>query len=165
MNIEKILESKVFKGVLYGLVCVALLAIVFRAGMQVGIRKADFSYQWGEQYHRNFGGPSGGFIQNGLRVPPPNSHGTFGKIISAEFPEFIVLSPEGVEKVIYVGEEVSIVKNLRDKGEISDLTIDAHVVVIGEPNENAQIEAKLIRIVPPPKNSSSSVPFPEFPNR
>lgn len=165
MNTEKILESKAFKVVLYVLVCVAVLAIVFRAGMQVGVRKADFSYRWGEQYHRNFGGPGGGFIQNGLRVPPPNSHGTFGKIISAEFPEFIVLSPEGVEKVVYVNEGVSIVKNLRDKGEVSDLKIDTHVVVIGEPNENAQIEAKLIRIVPAPKNSSSSVPFQGFPNR
>ncbi len=161
---KKIFESKGFKIVLYALGAVILLALVFRAGMEVGSRKANFAYRWGEQYHRNFGGPRGGFIPEAGRTFLPNPHGTFGKIISVNLPEFTVLSPEGVEKVVRVGTSTAVVKDFREKGSTTDLAVDAYVVVVGEPNDAAQIEAKLIRVVPPPQNIPSST-APGFPKR
>jgi hypothetical protein len=41
------------------------------------------------------------------------------------------------------------IERLRETVKISDLKVDDFVVVIGEPNDSGQIEAKFIRLLPP----------------
>jgi hypothetical protein len=53
-----------------------------------------------------------------------------------------------MEKIILIKED-TVIKRFRDNIKLSDLKVDDYVTVIGEPNEEGQIQAKLIRLSPP----------------
>ena len=74
----------VLKWVIIGLAGFVVLVLVFGAGVKVGTLKARYSYRWAENYHRNFGGPRGGFLGDLKSFPQGdfiNGHGVFGEII------------------------------------------------------------------------------------
>lgn len=151
MNKEKIksfLESKSFKAVMYTLGVLAVLFIVFHAGMMAGFRKASFGRDWGNNYNMNFGTPRmGPKMMFGEFGNLPNAHGSVGEIIKTELPTIIVLDDkEQTEKVIMIDEETNIQK-MKEAILAKDLRIGDHVVVIGSPNSQGQIEAKLIRLL------------------
>jgi len=159
MDFKSLVQSKTLKGILWGIGVVVIALLVFQAGVFVGYRKASFSYRWGESYHRNFGGPAGGFIPEFRGMDFMSAHGTFGRIIKIEPPLFIIESPEGVEKAILTSSDTSILR-FREKISVSDLKTDEQAVVIGSPNSEGQIVAKLVRVMPPPPGlpASSSTP-------
>ena len=64
MNTNNILNSKPFKIVVLIIVGLIIFAFVFGLGLFVGTKKAEFSFRWADEYHRNFGGPQGGFLGN-----------------------------------------------------------------------------------------------------
>jgi hypothetical protein len=147
-------ERDILKWVLVGLVVFIVLALVFKVGMFVGEKKAQFSFRWAENYHRMFAGPRAGFLGN-LRMPPfppfdefIEGHGTFGEIIKIEGNNLVVKGRGNVEKVIVVTEK-TVIKSGREDIKFSDLKIGDMIVIIGSPNEKGQIEAKLIRVFPP----------------
>lgn len=150
MDIKKIFESKTFQAVIWTLLVITLVVLVFAAGVAFGARKADFSYRWSENYHRNFAGPGAGFMDP-MRGPNDNEfikgHGIFGRIISINDSSLTIKDNDQVEKIIVIKEGASIKRN-RDSFSLSDLKINDMVVVIGEPNEQGQIEAALIRVMP-----------------
>ena len=127
--------------------------LIFKLGIAVGYQKAAFSYRWGENYHRNFGGPKGGFMREFNQEISGGDfiggHGTFGQIISIADSELVVRGKDNVEKIIVVNENTDI-RRFRDTIQIEDLIVDEPIVVIGEPNDQGQIEAKFIRIMPMP---------------
>lgn len=144
-------ESKILVGVLYGIGIVIILILIFSAGVSVGFQKASFGRAWGENYERNFG-MIGGMMQGrpGLRGENfPNAHGAVGKIIKVELPTIIVQDKDNTEKVILIGNDIKIQKAKNDMKN-TDLKINDFVVVIGSPNDQGQIEAKFIRIMPTP---------------
>lgn len=143
------MKSKLAMGILAGIGAVVLALLVFRAGVYVGMRKADFSYRWGENYHRNFGGPREGFMPGMFREGEPSAHGAFGKIISLSMPTFTVESSEGVEKLVRIGDGTAIVQ-FHEPVASSSLAVGDYVVVIGEPNTQGEIEAGLVRVMPAP---------------
>ncbi len=149
MNISKILQSKKFKWLICGIAAFIVLLFVFKLGMVVGFRKADFSYKWGENYHRNFGGPRAGFFNNFSRDFMArdfiDAHGVFGQIIKIDGATLVIKGGGNVEKIVLV-EENTIINRFRDAINISDLKVDDYITVVGEPNASGQIEAKLIRI-------------------
>ncbi len=148
MDINKYFQSGTFRGVLVVIGIIAAALIIFRAGVFVGYRKATFSYRWGENYHKNFGGPRGGFLMEAFDKDDfINPHGTFGKIMKIELPTFVVEGSDGTEKVILIKDDTAI-RRLRDTVETKDLKVNDNVVIIGEPNDKGQVEAKLIRIMP-----------------
>jgi hypothetical protein len=149
MDINKIFQSKIFKSSLIGLLALIILLFVFKAGTMVGIRKADFSCRWSDNYHRNFGGPKGGFAPGFGDRDFLDANGTFGKIIKIDGQTLVIKGQNDVEKIILADDNTAI-KSQRDTVKISDLKIDEYIVVIGEPNDAGQILAKLIRIMPPP---------------
>lgn len=59
----------------------------------------------------------------------------------------IIKDRDGTEKIILVTDKTEI-RKFRETVKLSDLKIDDYVVVIGEPNDAGQVEAKLIRIMP-----------------
>lgn len=79
----------------------------------------------------------------------PNPHGANGKIIKIELPIIIVADKDNTEKVVIIGDDTKIIKQ---KTEISstELDLDDFVVIIGNPNDQGQIKAKLIRLLPYP---------------
>ena len=95
MNYKEFLQSKTFKGILYGFGLAAILFIVLAAGMRIGERRAEFSDRWGGNFRQTFGAPPMPMPMGG-----PNNfteaHGVTGKIIKISLPTIIV---EGADKV------------------------------------------------------------------
>lgn len=149
MNFNKIFQSKTFQYTLWGIGVLIVMFFIFKAGMIVGFKKADFSYKWGENYHRNFGGPRGGFLKNFSGKDLIDGHGTFGKIIKIEKSLLTIKGPNDIEKAVKISEK-TIIKHFMDNIKPTDLKTDDLVVVIGKPNNTGQIEAELIRLMPPP---------------
>ena len=155
-NIKKILESKVAVRILYGIGIFIVAMLIFSAGITVGFNKASFGHAWGENYERNFGMMPNRLMFGGDNFP--NAHGAIGKIIKIELPTIIVQDRDNTEKVILIKNDTQIQK-LKENITINDLKMDDFIVVIGTPNEQGQIEAKLIRIMP----TGMPVPTPQTP--
>ncbi len=149
-KIDHIFHSKCFKNTVIFLLIFIILAVTFGLGTMVGYRKAKFSYQWGDNYHKNFGGPRGGFMG---RLPSPlrfdedfiNPHGLAGSIIKIDGANIIVKGNDNVEKTILLSDK-TVIRNGRQDIKAGDLKVGDLIVTIGDPNSNGQIEAKLIRI-------------------
>lgn len=147
-------RAQIFQIAISVILVLITLLLVFQAGRFVGFRQAVFSGRLGDNYFRAMEGPNRGPL--GMRGPRgfmtddlPNGHGAVGKIIKINLPTLIVVGPDGLEKVVKVNDE-TIVRRFRDNIKISELTVGDSVVVIGSADEVSQIEAKLIRLLPPP---------------
>ncbi|MDD5639232.1 MAG: hypothetical protein PHR47_00255 [Candidatus Pacebacteria bacterium] len=151
MDGKKFFDSKVFI-VFFVIGEIILLLLAFGIGIIIGSKKADFSCNMDKNYGRNFGGPN---IPGDLDGTFGNSHGIFGQIIKIEDDSIIIKDSNSTEKVISVKEDVP-VKKFRDTIKLSDLKIDDRIVIIGSPNDNGEIEAKLIRFMPAPPNGSDT---------
>ncbi len=147
IDFNKIFQSRKFKIALLALGAFIVLLFVFCAGMAVGFRKADFSFKWGENYHRNFAGPRGGFFEDFIGRDFINGHGVFGQIIKIDGSTLVIKGADNTEKIILVKDDTTI-NRLQEKIKAGDLKVDDQVVVIGSPNEQGQIEAQLIRVMP-----------------
>ena len=150
MDTNKLSQCVQSKGFMVAVACLVGLAVLvgtFSLGVFVGYHKARFSYAWGENYHRNFGGPMGGLFQDFSGKEFIDAHGTFGQIVKVNSSTLVVKGRDSVEKIVVVKDNTSIMR-LRDSIKILDLKINDNIVVIGEPNEQGQIEAKFIRFLP-----------------
>ena len=157
MEKNNIVDSKLFGIIILSVAGLIILAFVFGLGVFVGTKKADFSFRWAEEYHKNFGGPQQGFFGNMMGEEFTNANGVFGQIIKIDSGSLTVKDKDNVEKIILVGDKVSILYQ-RKNMKLSDLKVGDIVVVIGDPNSNGQIQAELIRLMPaPPKSLPSSV--------
>jgi hypothetical protein len=154
---KDILQSKLFKGIILGVSGLIILVFVFGLGVFVGSERAEFSFKWAAAYHRNFGGPQGGFL--GIIGEPANANGSFGQVIKidATANTLTIKDSSNVEKNILINDKTTIIyqrKNLK----LSDLKLNDNVVVIGDPDNNGQIQAELIRLMPAPKNFGPQAP-------
>lgn len=143
------MDKDALKWVITGVLAVAVVVLAFGAGIWVGQERARFSFRWAEDYHRNFGGPKNGFFGNFPGEEFTGGHGIFGSIIKIDGNTLIVKDQRNTENTVNVFDNTIIVdrtKNLK----LSDLKVDQNIVVIGSPNSESQIDAKLIRILPPP---------------
>jgi len=147
MNINTFFQSKTFVAIILLFCAIIALLLAFKIGVFVGYQKASFSYRWGENYHRNFAGPAGGF----MGVPPDrnfiNSHGIFGQIIKIEGNTLLIDGKGEAEKTIVVSDK-TIIRRQMDTIQVTDLKINEQITVIGSPNDQGQIEANLIRVFP-----------------
>jgi hypothetical protein len=148
-DLKEFVQSKLFRGILMGIGIAIVVLFIFQAGVAVGYRKAAFAFRFGDNYYRAFGdhGPrlfqvpvSGGFIE---------AHGAAGRVVSINLPTFVMADRDNLEKVVLISDD-TIVRRLDETVQPSDLLIDDFAVVLGSPNEDSQIEAKLIRIFPLP---------------
>ncbi len=143
MKTEETKKSKIVKWAIIGIaVFIACLGIL-RVGIMIGYQKAEFAGDFGNNFERNFLGP-----KRGMRsmMSLPVDHGAVGSIVSLNLPQFVV-ADDGLEKIITVGTS-TIIRSLREDIEGSELNIGDFVVVLGNPNQDGKIEAKLIRVMP-----------------
>jgi hypothetical protein len=157
MNINKIIQSKAIIVIIIAIFELAFLVGAFNLGVRVGYHKARFSYAWGEYYDRNFGGPRRGIfgVSEGPDFRGPafegpafmNAHGTFGSIIKIDGDTVVSKGTDNMEKIILISNETQINKF---KGTLrkEDLKVNDKIIVIGDPNEQGQIIAKFIRVMP-----------------
>jgi len=133
-TLQKHLQShgilKIMLGVGIALMCV----LSFSLGVQVGFNKASFNS------HRSMG-----FIPTDVS----NSHGVSGRIVSSILPVLVVADKDNTEKVVRISDD-TVVRKLRETVSASSLAVGDFITVLGAPNEKTEVEAKLIRILPPP---------------
>jgi len=157
IKIKKFLDSKVFKTFVYVFGLILLASLIFQAGMIAGYRKASFSKDWKDNYNKNFGAPHRG----PLGMSPeylPNAHGAIGRVIKKELPTIIVSDKDNLEKVVLIKDDTKI-RRMKVDMKIEDLKVDDFIVVIGTPNKDGQVEAKLIRIMPAPTDEMVKGPL------
>lgn len=162
INIPEFFHSPKFTWILKGIAAFVILLVVFQLGVFVGFRKAGFSYRWGENYHRAFGGPRGGFMRDFEGRDFVSGNGTTGIVVKTDKDRFVVKGNDGVEKIITVSQATTL-----ERGKVSiplaDLKIDDRVVIIGAPDNNGSIEAKVVRVFealpPPPMPTKGFLPM------
>ncbi|NTW23004.1 hypothetical protein HGA34_05735 [Candidatus Falkowbacteria bacterium] len=162
MEMEKVVKSDYFKWTLVAIAALIIVLGAFRLGMIVGFKKANFAYGWEKNYPSNFGGPRPGMMMGdfdrrdrdrGFGGFQPfndgrfmmNPHGAGGKIIKIASSTFAIKGADNIEKTVIVGKDTSIVER-RQNLSITDLKTGDEVMVMGDPNEQGQINAKFIRI-------------------
>jgi hypothetical protein len=153
MDLNKFLQSKNFKILLAAIAGVIIVLLIFKVGMFVGFKKAEFSYKWGEKYHQNFAGPKGGFFNDFGRDLMGRdfigAHGIFGQIMKIEGSEITIKGKDNVEKIVVIKDN-TLIERFRETIKLNDLKTNDYIVVIGEPNDKGQLEAKFIRVMPAP---------------
>ena len=150
MSFKEMFKPTHLNKLLIILAATVVLVFIFTAGVLVGHEKARFSGAWGENYYRNIMGPGGrerGMMDFGR--PEFNARSGFGQIIKIEGNNIIVKGPDNVEKIIVANNQTAIQK-FNQSLKVSDLRVDEYIVVIGRPNSQGQVEAKLIRVMPAP---------------
>jgi len=157
MDLKNIIQSKAYKIVAISLAAILVLFLTFSAGMRVGFYKAKFSYQWGENYHKNFAGPRNGMLRGAFKdfggKDLIDSHGAAGQILKIDpstgsgQAELVIQGQDGVEKIIVVKDGTA-VRRLRETAELSELKVNDYITVIGSPTDVGKIEAKFIRVMP-----------------
>lgn len=150
MNMKDIAQSKTLRGVIIGLVIFIVLALVFQAGVFVGFKKAEFSGRFGDSYSRAFGGPMGSGMMRGFpRDIFAGGHGAAGKIVRINLPTIVVADRDNVEKIITTSDDTSF-RSFHNTIKPTDLKVGDFVVVLGSPDSQGQIDAKLVRLLPEP---------------
>lgn len=158
METKKLIQSKILLIVVLVIVELLALALAFKGGEIIGYRKAGFFYRWGENYERNFGAPKRGPMHGfGDRDFAPAS-GLVGQIIKINEASLVIKDRDNTEKIVVVNNKTTI-QWMRETVKLSDLKVDQLVVVIGEPEEQGQVEAKLIRVMPAPGGMMGPIDF------
>jgi hypothetical protein len=122
-----------------------LLIFVFRTGMMVGTRRAEFNMHWGENYGRFFGEPRRGFFPEFMGGGMMNAFGNSGTVLKLQDNVIVMKGSDGNERTVSVSSSTDMRKGRQDI-KISDIKIGEPIVVIGEPGENGQIEARFLRV-------------------
>ncbi len=155
---NEFLHSKKIKYLACALAGLAILLLVFKAGETFGRRRALFGSRWGENYYHNFYGGQTGFGADFVRGNMMHSHGVAGSIMDISGSDITVKDQNNTESSVLVSTS-TVIRFANQNGGLTDLKVGQNIVVIGSPNEKAQIDAKLIRVF-----DSSSTPWgPSFP--
>jgi len=157
IQITALIKSKKLKLALIVLAAIIALLFIFKAGEALGEHKARFSYRWGENYHRIFGGPRGGLFKDFNGRDFLNSHGLFGTILKIDGTTVMVKSNGNTEQAVLVATTTAIRRG-RDAITPADLKPDMRIIIIGAPNNQGQIEAKFIRVFDAPTSATTSLP-------
>ncbi len=145
---NELLKNKIFQ-VFILVLCVLLVFISgFWLGLRVGEHQRGFARDWSDNYHKNFAGPRGGFLKEMRDHEFINANGVFGQIIKIEGTTVIAKGEADIEKIIMVSER-TIINRGPEKINVSQLQVDDNIIVVGEPDNQGRIMAKLIRVMPP----------------
>lgn len=154
MNFSEFTGSKGFRIALWTVGALAIAFLIFDAGMIVGARKALFSSRGGEDYYRAFDmhrrGPVGGFFSDELA----SGNGAAGEILKTSSSTLLIADKDGTEKTVLISPDTVLRKGRETVSAVS-LKVDDFVVAIGEPNDNSEITARFIRILPPPPDEQA----------
>ena len=154
-------RSKLFAGIVAGVCIMLVVMCIFEVGVMVGYHEATFSSRWGQNYERNFGNM--GMMQGLPDGHLPSPDGTLGKIISisndASSTTLVVNNSQKPEEKILINSD-TLVRDHEKTISASSLTVGSYVVILGIPNDQGEIEAKLVRVVPAPGIMAPAVSAP-----
>jgi hypothetical protein len=147
MDIIKFTQSKAFTVILIVIAALFGLSLAFGLGISVGFHKARFSYQWGENYDRNFGGPKRGIMGMFGDSNFMNSNGISGSIIKIDGSAVIIKGRNNIELTVQVNDK-TVIRRGNESIKLSELKVDDNIVIIGSPDNAGQVEARLMRVLP-----------------
>jgi len=156
LSCKGIFQSRVFNIAMWTVAGFFLILLLVQIGIIIGFKKAQFSYKWGDNYHQNFAGPKRGFLPEYDSRDFMDAHGTSGRVIKTDGNFIIINGRDNVEKIIKLNAD-TIIQLFKNPMPINQLMPGMEIVVIGEPNDLGQIEAKFVRVLPPPP-----APAPNF---
>jgi len=146
--VKEVTESKVFRMTLYVFGILLIAIFIFQVGVIVGFHKASYERASEDNYSNNLGLTDHQRFAGMMPEIFPDAHGAIGKVIDTSHPPLITVEDkDGTEKAVLVTND-TILRKMRGTATASDLTPNTMVVVLGSPNAQGQIEAKLIRIIP-----------------
>jgi hypothetical protein len=132
-------------GIIVVIAGLIMIIATFEAGRSFGLHEARRVGEWGENYARNFGRPTGpGF---GARAPLPGGHGAEGTITDVTLPTFRIVDENHPEETVRVSDGTLI---RGSKGNVASTTLATgqNVIILGTPDSQGVINAKFIRITP-----------------
>ncbi len=125
-------KSRWLKSGLIALGAILVLAFVFGAGFYAG-RASAF--------------PLGAF-PNLPRGGNRSGHGAIGAIQSIDGPKITIKMRDGKTQIILVDSDTRLEKNFLKVG-LADFKVSDQIIVIGSPNSDGEIKARLVGIVDP----------------
>jgi hypothetical protein len=135
----------VLKGILIGVVGTLIVIGIFHAGMFIGFHKALFMMHG--QGRGGFGGKNGGRVmQITLPAGMPEMHGAIGTIKAISLPTFTLTERDNTDREVLIGTTTKIRRN-REQVNAQNLRVRDNVIIFGQPDDQARIEARLIRIM------------------
>lgn len=150
------ISEEILKPFLVVLFLIVFGFAMFQLGINLGSNRGRFACNWAKNYQNNFGGPKQGFpgrpIDNFVE-----GHGVFGEVIKIGKADIVVTSKDGVEKIININDK-TLIKAFNKDIKLDNLKIGDRLMIIGDPNDQGQIDAKLIRIF----NKPTSMNFKPF---
>jgi hypothetical protein len=129
------LHTKKFKIGVATLAVILLILASFWAGMQFGFHRAIFAMHWNDNYEKNFFGKKS------------HPHGSVGTVVKIDEVSIVVADRESEEKVVLISNE-TMIKKATNTITLKEVKVGDKVAVIGAPNTEGNVEAKLIRILP-----------------
>lgn len=139
-EVKKFCASKSVRLLLALIIILALLLITFQAGVLVGLHRAEFSRNLGDNYYRMFG-------DRHLGGPRPLGYGVTGKVLSVGTSTLVVAAPDNTERIVRLAPG-TFVRRLGEGATTTDIRVNDSVIVIGTPDPSGEITAKLIRLLP-----------------
>jgi hypothetical protein len=150
MDIQQLYKSKAIHGVIFGTLIVIGAVLVFKAGVEVGRRKAMFIAGAGENYFRVFNDPHArGFFGDFMHDNEPGGHGAAGTIVRIALPTIVIADRNNTEKSVMLEADTQI-REFMNVVAPEQLAMGDVVVVLGSPDDQGVIDAKLIRVLPSP---------------
>jgi hypothetical protein len=130
----------------------------FGLGVSVGYQKAIFSSDWGRNYEHNFlpMPPMSATVAGG-ETAPFDAHGAAGTVIDISNSDISVRDEDNDEQSVVVASD-TVIRKVDQTIPLSAIAIGDHIVVIGAPNSEGQVEARFIRIFPASGSGGGSQP-------
>ncbi|MDE1924631.1 MAG: hypothetical protein KGH79_00400 [Patescibacteria group bacterium] len=147
---EDYLFVKNSKWIFWGIGALVTLLLVFRAGVVVGFHEALSSHGLGRRPPQSE--PFGLSLFGGT-IP---GHGAVGSIATVTLPTLIIQTRDGMMEKIGITSATAINDENGQPLAPSELKAGDMVIIIGEPgntgdmNSEGEIDARLIRVLPPP---------------
>jgi hypothetical protein len=113
----------------------------------------------GDTYYRAFGpsdprrGTKAGVLFDDIVSP----HGVSGTVVSVSGQTVTVEDRDNTEKIVHLTAS-TMIRKLRSAAAVADLKAGDQIIAVGEPGDSGEIEAKLVRIMPPPTSETAPVP-------
>jgi hypothetical protein len=133
------------KLVLTVLIALVAVFVILRIGMFVGYQRAEYSFHWGDEYHQMFGGPPQGFLDDFNGHGFVDAHGLFGDVLGVRGNEIMMRDKDGTEKIVVISPE-TVIRRQMNNLPVEKITPQMRIVIIGEPEDDGRIEAKMIRV-------------------
>ena len=150
-EVRSAIRSRRLAWILMGLGGLLVLFLVFDAGFALGTRRGlemRGDHQIGRQ------GPMFGFGGFGVAIPHsfiPDGHGAVGTIEQVSLPTLSIKTRDGDSEQVTLSPQTTIESPTTTLSQ-QDLHVGEEIVAVGDPNTatSTQLEAELIRILPPP---------------